>query len=55
MQSSARGCMHGNECILHRYPFVHIALHKGYGHCQYMAAEEKAYRAMLEERIKESV
>ena len=43
------------KTILRRYPFVHIALHKGYGHCQYMAAEKKAYRAMLEKRIKESV
>ena len=43
------------KTILRRYPFVHITLHKGYGHCQYMAAEKEAYRAMLEKRIKESV
>ena len=43
------------KTILRRYPFVHIALHKGYGHCQYMAAEKKAYLAMLEERMKQKV
>ena len=43
------------KTILRRYPFVHITLHKGYGHCQYMAAEKKAYLAMLEARMKQKV